>query len=561
MMFNSPRPLERASRVWRLDEAQAGNDPDGPIALLRSASALLIRHKIKLFLCTATGIALAAFYAHSLPPTFNATATLLLESRQALSGQDTGAQQSLDLNRADSELQIIRSERLLSAVFESLDLQRSPELGPHPASKIDVLMAYLRSLWDMVPDVEETEIGNTAGAAMDTVDRSPAGLENNLRAVAFQNFTTHMDARRVGQSYVIEIAYSSSNPALPARVANATVSGYIMQSVASKAQAARAGNETLQGRLDALDAQVDAATEAMKHGTLPAIATPDADARIIGAALPPLSRSGPRTSLITALGGVLGLLGGFVAIALNLAFDRKVRGPKELTRDTGIVCLGCVPRSGRRIGLRRMHNDDQIRYASAIRDLRTSIEVACSSLRNERSIIVAIVGWNAGTGVSTISLSLAQLIYRSGRHITLFQAATEPDTAGVADLHVLQSSASLADAAVAGLQPDQLVFGDIEGVAVLPIHSRDADVNLFADFRHPRVQRILDSVRFHSDILLDLPALNGSADALALASQADAVVIVTTLGKTTIDEVNDSLHQLRRAGANVIGAVINKTKR
>lgn len=560
-MFNSPRPLERASRFRRLDEPQAGTDPDGPIALLRSASALLIRHKTKLFLCTASGIALAALYAHSLPPTFNATATLLLESRQtALSGQDASAQQSLDLNRADSELQIIRSERLLSAVFESLDLQRSAELGPHPVNKIDVLMAYLRSLWDMVPEADETEIGN-AGAAMDTVNRSPAGLENNLRAVAFQNFTTRMDARRVGQSYVIEIAYASSNQALPARVANATVSGYIMQSVASKAQAARAGNETLQGRLDALDAQVDAATEAMKHGTLPAIATPDADARIIGAALPPLSPSGPRTSLITALGGVLGLLGGFVAITLNLAFDRKVRGPKELMRDNGIVCLGCVPRSGRRIGLRRMHNDDQIRYASAIRDLRTSIEVACSSLRNERSIIVALVGWNAGTGVSTISLSLAQLIYRSGRHITLFQAATEPDTAGVADLQVLQSSASLADAAVAGLHPDQLVFGDIEGVAVLPIHSKDADVNLFADFRHPRVQRILDSVRFRSDILLDLPALNGSADALALASQADAVLIVTTVGKTTIDEVNDSLYQLRRAGANVIGAVINKTKR
>jgi Mrp family chromosome partitioning ATPase len=68
-------------------------------------------------------------------------------------------------------------------------------------------------------------------------------------------------------------------------------------------------------------------------------------------------------------------------------------------------------------------------------------------------------------------------------------------------------------------------------------------------------------VRFRSDILLDLPALNGSADALALASQADAVLIVTTVGKTTIDEVNDSLYQLRRAGANVIGAVINKTKR
>jgi Mrp family chromosome partitioning ATPase len=47
-------------------------------------------------------------------------------------------------------------------------------------------------------------------------------------------------------------------------------------------------------------------------------------------------------------------------------------------------------------------------------------------------------------------------------------------------------------------------------------------------------------------------------DALALAAFADAVIIVVRAEETTIEEVVDSAQLLRRAGANVVGAVINR---
>ncbi len=554
MMFNRPRPIDVTLRLWRVNETQSDVTGDGPIALLRALIDLGARHKVPLLACSAAGLLAAALYAHSLPPTYQATATLLLEPRQsAASGGEFGAQQTLDLNRADSELQTIRSERLLSAVFESLNLKDDPELGrrqPGPLTRLLSglpLLAGQRGSQSATVGRVEPGAANTAIELADEADRA-----------AFLSFMSRLNARRVGQSFVIEIEYSSSDPKLPARVANATVSGYIYQTVAFKEQIARAGTEALQGRLDSLARQVDAAREAMHAGALPAIATPDADARIIGAALPPLGPSAPRKSLIVALGGVLGLLVGFGVVFVRMALDRRVRSAKELAREIEVRCLGSIPDVPGAEGVPwHITSPQQQKFVAAIRDLRTSVEIACTSLRNEKSIVIAIVGWTPGAGVSTLCASLAQLISRGGRHVTLFKAADGEDARASGDN---LPAVSLAGAAFAGLMPEQLSFEDVGGVAVLPIHSRDANANLFTDFRNPRVRRIFEAARSRGDVLLDLPALRHSMDALALASYADVVLVVARAGKTTIEEASEAVQLLRRAGANVVGTVINRTR-
>ncbi|WP_112436878.1 Wzz/FepE/Etk N-terminal domain-containing protein [Rhizobium sp. AN80A] len=550
-MFNRPRPIDVTSRFWRENEAQANVAGDGPIALLRALIELAARHKATLAICCAVGLAVSALYAYSLPPTYQATATLLLEPRQSvISSGEFGAQQTLDLNRADSELQTIKSERLLSAVFESLNMKSDPELaGKQPG--------FIARLFDLLGPRPADTVADTTGTASGATSATDE-LDNDADRAAFLKFFSRLNARRVGQSFVIQIDYSSSDPKLPARVANATISGYIYQTVAFKEQIARAGTEALQGRLDSLARQSDAAREAMHLGTLPAIATPDADARIIGAALPPLGPSAPRRSLIMALGAVVGLLFGSGVVVLRMALDRRVRSAKELAHEVDLRCLGSIPDVPGAEGVPwHITSPQQQKYVAAIRDLRTSIEIACTSLRNEKSIVIAIVGWTPGAGVSTLCASVAQLISRGGRQVTLFKASDG------ADLHAVEDhgpALSLAGAAFAGLMPEQLSFEEVSGVAVLPIHSRDANANLFTDFRNPRVRRIFEVARSRGDVLLDLPPLRHSMDALALASYADAVLVVARAGHTTIEEISESVQLLRRAGANVIGTVINRTR-
>ncbi len=543
MMFNKLSPTEPTSRFWHYDGGEQMND--GPAALVRELSTLVWIHKNRLIACTIAGLILAGLYAHSLPRTYVSTATLLLEPRQtAIPGQDAGPQQNLDLNRADSELQIISSERLLSEVFERLNLEASPELGPQPPSMIGSAVAWVKQAAGLTgPSTPQGE--NAASTATVTA-------EENARRAAFGNFSKHLSVRRVGQSYVIEIQYTSMDPSVPARVANAAVSGYIMQAVSFKAETVRARSEALQGRLEALAAQVTAASDAMKLGELPAIPTPDADARVIGAALPPLAPSGPRATLITILGGILGFLAGSSLMALNFVRDRKVASAEELARETGLPCLGSFIDTNRmQAGLSRELSPD---CAASIRDLRTSIEIACATLRNERSLVIALVGWSGGELTSVLSMGLSRLIKAGSRDVTLFLSAEWFNYLG--DENGRLPSHSLADIALSDLQPGPFSFQNSDGVAVLPIRSTNANANLLADFRHPRVSKVLGAARDRGDVILDLPPIDKSKDALALATYADAVIVVAQLGNTSIGEVNAAVQQLRRTRAKIIGTVI-----
>jgi len=547
-MFNRPKPIDVTSPLWRLEGLNPDTDTDGPLALLRLVVALCLRHRLVLAASSVAGFLLAGIYGLSLPSTYTSVATLLLEPRQSVAlGQDLNGQQGLDLNRADSELQTIRSERLLSSVFESLSLQNSPELGKHSSRPTELTPSTLRL------SVTPSQLGTEKGS------RQPASGEVNLvtdaQRAAFVNFSRRLVARRVGQSFVIEVEYSSADPAVPARVANAVVSGYIYQAIALKEQIARAGTEALQGRLDSLSSQMEAARIAMREGALPSIPTPDADARVIGAALRPLGPSAPRKTLIAALGGILGLLGGIGFIAARMAFDRKAHNAPDLSRDSGIACLGSIPMApSPEIPLKV--EPRHLEYVSAIHNLRTSLEIASTSRRSDQNMAIAFVSWSSGAGVSSVSRSLAQLISRSGRRTTLFKNSLDLHTNST-EPH-LGCPASLVDIALADFQFENFTIQEADGLVVFPIHSRDKNANLFTDFRNSRIQMILDAARLQGDVIFDLPALHETMDAMALCAYADAVVVVVAAEETTIEEVTEAVQLLRRRGANVIGTVLNK---
>lgn len=61
----------------------------------------------------------------------------------------------------------------------------------------------------------------------------------------------------------------------------------------------------------------------------------------------------------------------------------------------------------------------------------------------------------------------------------------------------------------------------------------------------------------HDHLILDLPALNVSADALTLAQKANALIFVIQQGVTPESEAKRGLEQLN--GLNVLGAILNRS--
>ena len=61
-------------------------------------------------------------------------------------------------------------------------------------------------------------------------------------------------------------------------------------------------------------------------------------------------------------------------------------------------------------------------------------------------------------------------------------------------------------------------------------------------------------------IIFDGPPVNGLADSLVMAGIVDRVAIVTTIGYTKIDELNEAKKALEKIDANIAGIIVNKTQ-
>lgn len=71
---------------------------------------------------------------------------------------------------------------------------------------------------------------------------------------------------------------------------------------------------------------------------------------------------------------------------------------------------------------------------------------------------------------------------------------------------------------------------------------------------------VIDLLRDHFDrIIFDGVPVNGLPDSLIMAGLVDRVVLVTSVGYTKIDELNDAKKALEKIGANVAGVVVNRT--
>ena len=268
----------------------------------------------------------ALAYINFTPPIYTATGTVLLDPRRSTSiASDSASLTSqiiLDNAQAESQLQVVRSERLLSKVFETLSLENSEELHPRSVS--------LRNF-----------IGSKIAWLSNKKSENNKESSANETASAFQNFMSRVNARRVGQSYVIEVSYTSSRPSDARKLANAVLSAYLGQQISYKLAAAQNGAEYLQGRLTSLTNQIKAADQAIEEGRVPNNYMPDADARIIGAAPEPLGRAWPKNGLIIAAALAFGLFTGVFLSTIYGSLDKKIWNGEQLEEELQLEVIVC----------------------------------------------------------------------------------------------------------------------------------------------------------------------------------------------------------------------------
>jgi succinoglycan biosynthesis transport protein ExoP len=209
---------------------------------LRDIRAFLGRHLFTIIMCVALSMLAGGIYVVTAQPLYTSRAQLVIdpESTRAFREQAGDGYSSLDNAKVESQIEFLRSERIATSVIEKLGLIEDPDF---------------KGVGSLLPAI---------GKGDDTPDASrPSNFVQLRNAIA--DFSRNLYVRRVGQSYLIDVAFTSPDPDKAAAIANATVNAYIADQLEAKAQAARRGGEWLEERIAELRKQLNAAARAAQE--------------------------------------------------------------------------------------------------------------------------------------------------------------------------------------------------------------------------------------------------------------------------------------------------------
>ncbi|MGE5250799.1 MAG: polysaccharide biosynthesis tyrosine autokinase, partial [Bacteroidota bacterium] len=261
----------------------------------------------------------------------------------------------------------------------------------------------------------------------------------------------------------------------------------------------------------------------------------------------------------TALAAAVGLLlaGGIVFLIEYL--DDTLKSPEDMERALGVPALGFVAEikykgdSPEEVYVSRQPRSP---VAEAFRTLRTNIEFA-SAAKPIRTILVTSPGPEEGK--TTVAVNLAAIIATSGKTVALVDA----------DMRRPRVHRLLGVPNRGGLSR---LFRDHEEVYTvtrtpldLPnlkvITSGTLPPNPAELLGAPRMREILAELSTFADVVvIDTPP-SLVADAQILAGKVDAVLFVVMPGKTRAATAAAALELFKRAGARVIGTVLNRIPR
>jgi succinoglycan biosynthesis transport protein ExoP len=189
-------------------------------------------------LCVVAGVG----YIVTAVPLFTATSAILIDHRRVRVVQDAyDTPQGLDLaaSAVDSQVELIKSDRIAFAVIDRLQLFRDPDFSQHQPS---VMSSVLSALFgggsqDLSPALDEVEV-------------------ERLRLTALGRLKANLDVRRVARTLVLEIRYTAVDPNKAATVANAFGEAYLDDQLDAKYDATRRASSWLLDRTAELKQKV-----------------------------------------------------------------------------------------------------------------------------------------------------------------------------------------------------------------------------------------------------------------------------------------------------------------
>ena len=286
-------------------------------------------------------------------------------------------------------------------------------------------------------------------------------------------------------------------------------------------------------------------------------------ASIIREATVPVNPAGLPKMAVWIAAGIAGLLFGTAVAFLVERLDATARNEDDVSLALGSKVLGSVPTFGfgNRAGSSAavmLINDRKPRLAQAresIRRLRSSLQFTAASSDGQVFLMTSAF---PGEGKSVVSANLAAALAQSGKKVALVNADMRrptmelilnvPNTDGLSNFLTGRDE-------VMNLREVQ----GVKGLFFVPAGPPPANPGELLG--SPQFERLVKDLRTHADyVLIDSPPVLSTADAVTASRYADGVIVVVDSRRTETSDLLRVRDDLDRAGATLVGAVLNKVR-
>lgn len=268
-------------------------------------------------------------------------------------------------------------------------------------------------------------------------------------------------------------------------------------------------------------------------------------------ARPPTSPVSPDPVSILLLGGLLGLAAGCVAAGVRHVTDTSVKAREQVRSITGVPVIGSIgtdaERSEQPLAVR---HDPSGRVAEAFRRLRTNLQF----LDVDRSCTVWLVtSPTPGVGKTTVVANLAAVMADAGGRVLVIEADLRRPR--IAEMFGVDRSIGLTNVLIRRMPGRQAVQHVHPGLDVLtsgPLPPNPSEI-----LGSAAMAGMLAQARERYDVvLIDASPLSPVTDAVALAPQADGVLLVVPYGTMSPEQLRSAREALDAVSAPLLGTVM-----